>query len=67
MGCSPDAGKRRTLAYLLHARGPRQGVSLDYEEHSAGQPMVGIHGDGSSAAMSADPGPELATPEEANP
>lgn len=35
------------------------GVSLYYEEHGAGEPIVGLHGGGSSAAMWADAAPEL--------
>jgi esterase len=37
------------------------GVALYYEEHGAGQPIVCIHGTGSSAVMWADAVPELAT------
>jgi esterase len=37
------------------------GVSLYYEEHGAGQPVVCIHGTGSSAAFWADAADELAT------
>ena len=36
------------------------GVSLYYEEHGAGEPIVGLHGGGSSAAMWAEAAPELA-------
>jgi esterase len=36
------------------------GVSLYYEEQGAGEPIVGLHGGGSSAAMWADAVPELA-------
>lgn len=36
------------------------GVSLYYEEHGAGGPIVCLHGGGSSAAMWADAAPELA-------
>lgn len=35
-------------------------VSLYYEEHGAGEPIVGVHGGGSSAAMWVDAAPELA-------
>lgn len=37
------------------------GASLYYEEQGAGEPIVGIHGTGSSAAMWAEAAPELAT------
>ena len=37
------------------------GVALYYDEHGAGQPIVCIHGTGSSAVMWADAVPELAT------
>ena len=37
------------------------GVSLYYEEHGAGEPIVGIHGTGSSAAFWSDAAAELAT------
>ena len=36
------------------------GISLYYEEHAAGEPIVGIHGAGSSAAFWADAAQELA-------
>jgi len=36
------------------------GISLYYEEHGAGEPIVGIHGAGSSAAFWADAAQELA-------
>lgn len=36
------------------------GVSLYYEEHGSGEPIVGLHGGGSSAAMWAGAAPELA-------
>jgi pimeloyl-ACP methyl ester carboxylesterase len=36
------------------------GVSLYYEEHGSGEPIVGLHGAGSSAAMWAKAAPELA-------
>ena len=36
------------------------GVSLYYEEHGAGEPIVGLHGGGSSAAMWAGAAPDLA-------
>jgi esterase len=36
------------------------GVSLYYEEHGAGEPIVGLHGGGSSAAMWVEAAPELA-------
>lgn len=36
------------------------GVSLYYEEHGAGEPIVGVHGGGSSAAMWVEAAPELA-------
>jgi esterase len=36
------------------------GVSLHYEEHGAGEAIVGIHGGGSSAAMWAEAAPGLA-------
>lgn len=36
------------------------GVSLYYEEHGSGEPIVGLHGGGSSAAMWANAAPELA-------
>jgi esterase len=36
------------------------GVSLYYEEHGAGEPIVGLHGGGSSAAMWVGAAPELA-------
>jgi len=36
------------------------GVSLYYEEHGAGEPIVGVHGGGSSAAMWVAAAPELA-------
>jgi pimeloyl-ACP methyl ester carboxylesterase len=37
------------------------GVSLYYEEHGAGEPIVGLHGAGSSAAVWADAAIQLAT------
>ncbi len=36
------------------------GVSLYYEEHGSGEPLLGIHGGGSSAAMWAGAAPRLA-------
>ncbi len=36
------------------------GVSLYYEEHGAGEPILGVHGAGSSATMWTDAVPELA-------
>src|SRR5918994_1984830 len=53
------AARRRS-----HTRGMSKievnGVSLYYEEHGAGDPIVGLHGGGSSAAMWAAAAPELA-------
>ena len=47
-----------------HTRGMSEirvnGVSLYYEEHGAGEPIVGVHGGGSSAAMWVESAPELA-------
>ena len=47
-----------------HTRGMSEvrvnGVSLYYEEHGAGEPIVGLHGAGSSAAMWIEAAPELA-------
>jgi pimeloyl-ACP methyl ester carboxylesterase len=36
------------------------GVSIYYEEHGSGEPIIGLHGGGSSAAMWANAAPELA-------
>src|SRR5262245_33219967 len=48
-----------------HTRGVSEirvnGVSLYYEEHGAGEPIVGLHGGGSSAAMWVAAATELAT------
>ena len=59
MGRSPDAGRARQS----HTRGMSEirvnGVSLYYEEHG-GEPIVGVHGGGSSAAMWVEAAPELA-------
>ena len=37
------------------------GVSLYYEEHGAGEPILGIHGTGSSSALWANAAEELAS------
>lgn len=47
-----------------HTRGMSEirvnGISLYYEEHGAGEPILGLHGGGSSAAMWVEAAPELA-------
>jgi esterase len=60
MGRSPDAGRARQS----HTRGMPEirvnRVSLYYEEHGTGEPVVGVHGGGSSAAMWVEAALELA-------
>ena len=62
MGRSPDAGRAPAVAYSRACPTIRvNGVSLYYEEHGAGEPILCIHGTGSSAAFWRDAAAELAT------
>ncbi len=60
MGCSPDAGNGGQSHTRRMPEIRVNGVSLYYEEHGAGEPIVGIHGSLSSAAFWSDPARELA-------
>ena len=75
MGCSPDAGAPAILVHARDPVGIAEsmarraqgwpeirvnGVSLYYEEHGAGEPILCIHGTGSSAALWVDAAAELA-------
>ncbi len=60
MGCSPDAGTRRAVNTRGMPKLRANGVGLYYEEHGDGEPILCIHGTGSSAAMWADAVAELA-------
>lgn len=60
MGRSPDA-QARTASQTRHMAQVRvNGVTLYYEEHGAGAPILGIHGAGSSAAFWSDAAARLA-------
>lgn len=60
MGCSPDAGDI-TRSHTRRVSEIRvNGVSLYYEERGAGEPIVCIHGTGSSSALWVDAAAELA-------
>src|SRR5919108_6437820 len=60
MGGSPDAGGPGLSHTCRMSEISVNGVSLYYEEHGAGEPIVCIHGTGSSAVMWADAVDELA-------
>ena len=60
MGCSPDAGSPGRSHTRRMSEIRVNGVSLYYEEHGAGEPIVGIHGSLSSAAFWSDAAQELA-------
>jgi len=61
MGCLPDAGPRRAVDTRRMPEIRVNGVSLYYEEHGAGEPILCIHGTGSSAALWVEAAAELAT------
>jgi pimeloyl-ACP methyl ester carboxylesterase len=60
MGRSPDAAAHRSSHTPGMSRIRVDGVSLYYEERGAGEPIVTLHGGGSSAALWVDAAPELA-------
>jgi esterase len=61
MGRSPDAARTGRSHTRRMPKIFANGVSLYYEDHGSGEPIVGIHGAGSSAAVWADAVEVLAT------